>query len=159
MIEKVFMNKFNYSQKRIQSKCVFQLLECCISIQTVPFNRIMNVDCDQKSILSYNSVEETAKSFSKGPFLSYFRYFSILIQIIHKMSDINCFPLFLIQGSLIKTYAAMHSYFSTSTFVKLVLLINFYFSGTLLHYPIFLLPLDEFIANNKQTQVICITSQ
>ena len=67
------------------------------------------------------------------------------------MSNINNFPLFLILGSLIKTYATMYSYFSTSTVIKLLLLINFCFSGMLLHYPIFLLPLDEFVANNKQT--------
>ena len=53
----------------------------------------------------------------------------------------------------------MYSYFSTSTFVKLVLLINFYFTGMLLYYPIIPLPLDKFIVNNKQTQVICITSR
>ena len=50
----------------------------------------------------------------------------------------------------------MYLYFSTYSFaVKLFLLINL-FSGTLIHYPIFMLPLDEFIANNKQTKVICI---
>ena len=44
-----------------------------------------------------------------------------------------------------KNYTTKYSYFSTSTFVKLFLLINFYFSSTLLHYPIFLLLLDELI--------------
>ena len=74
------------------------------------------------------------------------------------MSNNNNFPLFFIQGSLIKTYATMYSCFSTSTFVKRLLLINFYYSGRLLHYPILLLPLDKFNVNNKQTYVICILS-
>ena len=51
------------------------------------------------------------------------------------------------QGYTVSRY----SYFGTLTFVKLFLLINFYFSSMSLHYPIFLLPLDEFIANDKQT--------
>ena len=100
---------------------------------------------------SYFSAEENVKSFSKTHFLSHSLYFPILLQIIHRMSNINHFPSFLIWGSLIKAYATMYSYFSTLTVVKLVLLINFHFSGTLLQYPIFLLTLDEFIANNKQT--------
>ena len=93
--------------------------------------------------------------FSKGPFLSHFLYFSILLQIINRMSNINNFLLFLIQGFFLKTYTTMYSYFSTSLFVKLFFLKNFYFLGTLLHYPIFLLH----IMNNKQTEVICITSR
>ena len=98
-------------------------------------------------------------SFSKGYFLSHFLYFSILLQIIHRISNINNFWLFLIQRYLIKTCATIYSYLSTSTLVELVLLINFYFSGTLLYYPIFLVPLDEFLGNNKQAQVIFITSR
>ena len=96
---------------------------------------------------SYRSAEKSIKSFSKGPFLRLFLYFFILLQIIHRMQNINNFPVFDI-GSLIKTYT---TYFCTSTFAKLVLLINFYFLGMLLHYPIFLLPLDKCITNNKQT--------
>ena len=35
---------------------------------------------------SYHSVEKKIECFSKGPFLSHFLYFSILLQIIHTMS-------------------------------------------------------------------------
>ena len=45
---------------------------------------------------SYHSTEKNVKSFSKGPFFSHFLYFSILLQIIHRMSNINIFLLFLI---------------------------------------------------------------
>ena len=107
----------------------------------------------------YHSVEKSVKSFSKGTFLSHFVYFSILLQIIHRMPNIHNFSTVFDIGSLIKTYAAMYWYFITSTFLKLDLLINFYFLGLLLHYPIFLLPMDEFIANNKQAWVICISSR
>ena len=103
---------------------------------------------------SYHSVEKNVKSFSKETFLSHSLYFSILLQIIHRMSNISNFLLFLIQGLLMKTYTTMYPYFSTSTFVNLFLLINFYFSSMLLHYPIILL--GRFIANNKQTQAIGI---
>ena len=55
---------------------------------------ISQVDYSQKQI--YHSVEKNVKCFSKGPFLSHFLYFSILLQNIHRMSNINNFPLFLI---------------------------------------------------------------
>ena len=55
---------------------------------------------------SYHSVEKKVISFSKGPFLNQFLYFSILLQIIHRMSNINNFSVFYI-GSLIKTHATM----------------------------------------------------
>ena len=121
---------------------VLQPLECCIIIQMVPFNGIMNVKFDYKSVLKL--------SFSRKKILSHFLYFSILFQIIDRMSIVNNFQLFLRSGSLINTYTKMHSYFSTWPFGKLFLLINFSFSHTLLHYPIFLLPMEEFIVNNKQ---------
>ena len=63
------------------------------------------------------------------------------------MSNISNFPLFLMQESLIKTYATMYTYFSTLPCFKLFLLISYYFFST----SIFLLPQDEFIASNKQT--------
>ena len=125
---------------------------------------IMNVNYDYKSVLKLSfSRKKMLNLFLKKFFRSHFLHFSILLQIIH--TNYSCqisinFRCFLIQGSFIKMRkCTMYSYFSTSTFVKLVLLISFYFLCTLLHYPIFLLTLDEFIANNKQTWVICITSK
>ena len=47
-------------------------------------------DYSQKQI--YHSVEKNVEYFSKGHFL----YFSILLQDIHRMSNINNFPVFLI---------------------------------------------------------------
>ena len=98
---------------------------------------------------SYHSVEKNVKSFSKGSFLSHFLIFLFCykLSIECSISIISC--CFWILGSLIKTYTTM--YFITWILGKLFLLIIFYFSGTLLHYPIFLLPLDEFIANNEQS--------
>ena len=49
--------------------------------------------------------------------------------------------------------------FQYLTIGYIVLVNNFLLFGQLLHYPIFLLPPDEFIANNEQTQVICTTSK
>ena len=43
MIEKIFTNKL-FSVKNASRVNVLQLLECCIIIQIVPFNEIMNVD-------------------------------------------------------------------------------------------------------------------
>ena len=83
-----------------------------------------------------------------------FSVFSVLLQIIHRMSNINNFQLFLILGSLIKTLPQCNQI----SVLKLFLLINFYILGMLLHYPLFLLPLDEFIVNNKQALETCITS-
>ena len=52
MIEKVFINQVDYSQRRIASRAnVLQFLECCISIQMMPFHGIMNVNFDSKSVL------------------------------------------------------------------------------------------------------------
>ena len=45
---------------------------------------------------SYHLVEKNLKSFSKGHFCSHFLCFSVLLQIIHIMSKINSFLLFLI---------------------------------------------------------------
>ena len=45
---------------------------------------------------SYHSVEKKVISFSKGPFLNQFLRFSILLQIIHRMSNINNFSQFFI---------------------------------------------------------------
>ena len=67
----------------------------------------------------------------KDFFLAIFCIFFILLQIIHRMSNINNFLLLLIQESLLKTYTTMYSDFSTSTFVKLFLFINFYFLGVI----------------------------
>ena len=110
---------------------VMQLLECWIIFQMMQFNDFMNVDFDQKSVSKLSLIR-----ISRGPFL----YFYILLQVIHRMSNINNSSLFLTQGFLIKTYTTMYSYFSTYPFVKLFLLINFYFLGALPHYLIFLLP-------------------
>ena len=124
----------------------------CIPIQMMPFNSIMNVNYDWKSALKLSfSRKKNVKSFSKGLFRSHALYFSILLQIMDRMSKINIFQLFLILKSLRKTYTTMYPYFSASTFAKLSLLVNFCFSGMLCHYPIFLLPMDKFIVNSKQT--------
>ena len=115
---------------------ILQFLECCSIIQMMPFNGIMNANYDWKSVLKLSlSKKRKYKSFSKGPFLSHFLFFLFCYKL--SMPNISNFPLFLIQGSLMKTYTTMYSYFSTKRFVKLFLLINFYFLGMLLHYPRF----------------------
>ena len=83
--------------------------------------------------VSYHSVEKNVKSFSKGPFLSHFLIFSISLEIIHRMSNINNFPLFLIKGSLIKTYHNV-LIFQYSTFCWIVLVNKFLFFGYVTRY-------------------------
>ena len=107
-----------------------ELLECCIIIQTMPCNNIiawwMSLWLKEYFMHSVESV----KSFSKGPsFSSVFFYFvinypqNIKYQWFSTVFDI---------GSLIKTYVTMVLIFQYFHFCQ-VLLINFYFLGTLLH--------------------------
>ena len=73
---------------------ILQLLECCIINQMMSFNGIMNVNFDEECfevIIQFS--RKNIKSFSKGPFLSHFLYFSISLQIIHRISNINNFLL------------------------------------------------------------------
>ena len=49
----------------------------------------------KRVFLSYHSLQKKIKSFSKGPFLSHFLHFSVLLQIIHIMSNISNLPLLL----------------------------------------------------------------
>ena len=55
---------------------------------------ISQVDYSKKQI--YHSVEKMLNVFLKDLFLVIFCIFSILLQNIHRMSNINNFPLFLI---------------------------------------------------------------
>ena len=57
---------------------------------------IINVSYDLKKECFEVISEKNDKSFSKGLFHSHFLHFSVLLQIIHTMSNINKFALFLI---------------------------------------------------------------
>ena len=116
---------------------ILQLLECGIIIQIMPFNDIMNVMI-KRVFWSYHSVEKNVKSISKGPFLSHFLYFSILLQTIYRMSNTNNFLLFRYRGLWWNLYYNV-VIFQYLTFCQIILVNKFLFFGKLLHYPIFLL--------------------
>ena len=135
------------------SRNVLQLLECYIIIQTVPCNSIINDNYDQKIILELSfSRKKVLNLFLKDILLVIFCIFlfccklsiELQITIISHCFWYRVFDEDLCYNVLIFQYLTMYSYFNTSSFVKLVWLINFYFLGALLHYQLFLLPLDDY---------------
>ena len=109
---------------------VLQLLECCIFIQTMPRNSIIAWWMSLWLKEYFGHSVESVKSFSKEPFFSsVFFYFvtncpwNVKYQRFSTVFDI---------GSLMKTYGTMVLVFQYFHFCQ-VLLMNFYFLGTLLH--------------------------